>query len=555
MTEHHARPEPNIDMTQDFRWGEVPSDHREGLVPDTTPPDPPLGPIAAFTGMFQGNGFNTIFRPQNIGLSPTQLDNPPHGPSDNVLELNLTEETLEFSSPLGRIPNRGFAQADVFLNGIPYIQKVKDVNDPNNKVDIHFEPGVWLNIPDTNPATEGPLVARMASIPHGTTVDAEGTAKTTPGGPGIDPVDITPFPIGQPGNRLVNTFPSQKANDDHTFRLPQDLKPFVTAKTITQAMLDNPNIVLQNRAQQQNITSTTTITIDTTRPANGTDPLFGGGTANIGFLLGDKNAANPNANTVDMSATFWIETVTEQITVPPMAANQTATVSGDASAGEPVAQFTVTAATDVIAPIQVDVTYTQIQYSQLVLLNFAALSWPHVSVATLIPASIPVTVPVPGGPLLTTYIVVAGDTLSGISQHFYGDTGHVAMLAAINKIADPNVIQVGQLLIIPQLSHTHTVVAGDTLSGISQAAYGDTGHVAMLAAVNRIADPNVVQVGQVLVVPDLSHTHTVVGGDTLFGIAQQSYGHGSLFGFIAEVDGIADPNTLNTGQVLVIPSV
>jgi len=34
----------------------------------------------------------------------------------------------------------------------------------------------------------------------------------------------------------------------------------------------------------------------------------------------------------------------------------------------------------------------QIQYSQLVLLNFNHLSWPHVSVATLVPVS-PVSVP------------------------------------------------------------------------------------------------------------------------------------------------------------------
>ena len=37
----------------------------------------------------------------------------------------------------------------------------------------------------------------------------------------------------------------------------------------------------------------------------------------------------------------------------------------------------------------------QIQYSQQVLLNFNGLSWPHVSVATLVPAS---PLPVPASP-------------------------------------------------------------------------------------------------------------------------------------------------------------
>ena len=33
----------------------------------------------------------------------------------------------------------------------------------------------------------------------------------------------------------------------------------------------------------------------------------------------------------------------------------------------------------------IDVSYTQIQYTQTVLLNFNNLTWPHVSVATLVP--------------------------------------------------------------------------------------------------------------------------------------------------------------------------
>ncbi|WP_165359408.1 hypothetical protein [Lichenibacterium minor] len=37
-------------------------------------------------------------------------------------------------------------------------------------------------------------------------------------------------------------------------------------------------------------------------------------------------------------------------------------------------------------------TATQIQYTQKVILNFAGLSWPHVSVATLVPAG-PVPIP------------------------------------------------------------------------------------------------------------------------------------------------------------------
>ena len=38
-------------------------------------------------------------------------------------------------------------------------------------------------------------------------------------------------------------------------------------------------------------------------------------------------------------------------------------------------------------PRKLTVRYTQIQYTQTVLLNFNGLTWPHVSVNTLVPAA------------------------------------------------------------------------------------------------------------------------------------------------------------------------
>jgi hypothetical protein len=352
------------------------------------PAAPPLGAISSFSGVFRGTGFNTIFRPQNAQLSPTPLPSQANGPDDNVLELNLTEETLSFSPALGSIPNRGFAQADIDLNGIPYLQTINDITDPANPVGIHFEPGVWLAVPATQAPEEGPTFARMASIPHGTTIDAQGTAFTVAGGPQIAAVDITPFPIGGSQQQNPIKFPSQTAADSNTFRLPQDLTPFITAGTITQQILDDPNTVLRTRAAAQNITSTTVIIIDT-QPQS---PLFGGGTDNIAFLLGDAAAAHPNADAVQMGAIFWIEVVTETITVPPLEAGRTVTVA--ASGGAPTATFAVTSPYPTTSPVQKEVCYTQLQNTQKVLLNFNGLSWPHVSVATLVPHDpIPVTLP------------------------------------------------------------------------------------------------------------------------------------------------------------------
>jgi hypothetical protein len=368
-----------LEETRGFRWGEVPPTRERRLAALAAPAEPDLGGIADFAGTFRGNGLNTIFRPQDFAVTPTPLPNPANGPNDNILELNLTEETLAFSKALGSIPNRGMMQGDAFLNGIPYLQTINDVSVPANPIGIHFEPGIWLSVPPTAVPQEGATIARMASIPHGTTIEAQGTSFTVAGGPHIDPVDITPFPIGNPGHPIK--FPSQTAADAGTFRLPQDLTDFITAGTITQPILDNPNIVLKNRADAQNITSTTVIQIST----NPADPLFGGGTDNIAFLLGDKNATGPNADAIQMSATFWIETVTEKITVPAYTAHRPVIVHGATGAGKPVVSFAVTSDKPAAEDTTIDVSYTQIQYTQTVLLNFNHLTWPHVSVATLVP--------------------------------------------------------------------------------------------------------------------------------------------------------------------------
>ena len=147
-------------------------------------------------------------------------------------------------------------QGDAFLNGIPYLQTINDVSVPANPIGIHFEPGVWLSVPATTVPQEGATIVRMASIPHGTTIEAQGTSSTAAGGPQIHSVDITPFPIGSSGPPPFK-FPSQTATNTATFRLPQDLTAFIAAGTITQEILDNPNIILGKRAAAQDITSTT----------------------------------------------------------------------------------------------------------------------------------------------------------------------------------------------------------------------------------------------------------------------------------------------------------
>ena len=383
-----TKPRASISLPADFLFGELRPDHR--VVPHAIAP-PPLGPLAFFVGDFVGNGFNTIFRPDSVA-TPTPLPNPvpPSTPHDNILELNLTAETLSFSKSLGSIPNRGSgSQKDTFLNGVPYVQTVNDITIHGERVAIHFEPGIWIHVPATTVPPLGETVARMASIPHGTTIDAQGLVEAAkPGRPTIDPVDITPI-INATGTKF--RFPSQTATDPNTLRIPQDLGPFIARGTITQAMLDDPNSLLRDLVTKQNIVSTTSIFISTAPPPPA--GLFGGGTDNIAFLLGQAAASAPNAQTTKMTAVFWIETVQVDILVGPLTVGQQFAVKpAKVVPGQRVPTFSGIAPFDVPLPHKLTVTFTQIQYTQTVLLNFNGLIWPHVSVNTLVPGD---DVPVP----------------------------------------------------------------------------------------------------------------------------------------------------------------
>jgi hypothetical protein len=191
-----TKPRASIKLPSDFVFGELRPDH---AVVGPPTPRPPLGPLSAFAGDWVGNGFNTIFRPDSAA-TPTPLPNPvppPPPPRDNILELNLTSESLSFSPSLGSVPNRGTAtQQDIFLNGVPYLQTINDITIHGESIGIHVEPGIWIHVPATTVPQLGESVTRMASIPHGTTIEAQGTFLSVAGPPTIAPVDITPLVTG-----------------------------------------------------------------------------------------------------------------------------------------------------------------------------------------------------------------------------------------------------------------------------------------------------------------------------------------------------------------------
>ncbi|KAF2232141.1 hypothetical protein EV356DRAFT_560593 [Viridothelium virens] len=383
----------SLKLPSDFKINEVDIKIGKEPPPPSAEPSPPLGVLSNFTGNFAGHGLNTIFRPNSGPPTTTTFPNPvnpppPQGKSENVLEINLTSETLSFAQPLGSIPNRGLiTQNDIFLNGVPYTQVISDILNPatgkadGKPIGIHFESGLWMHVPaTTTDPVIGDTLVRMGSIPHGTTINAQCLAPSsgTAGPPKIPAVDMTPTLIG---STTLVPFISQDASKTDTPRIPQDLTKFIAAGTITQDILTDPNTVLRNANVGKNITETTTFKVSTTPEA----PELGGGTANIAFLQG--NASGPNASAVQMTATFWIEKVEHKIQVPVFKPGQPPLriPAPEPHPGAHVPTFVVHPPHEITQPRTITVTSTQIQYSQNVSLNFNGLTWPHISCATLIP--------------------------------------------------------------------------------------------------------------------------------------------------------------------------
>jgi hypothetical protein len=293
-----------------------------------------LGLLKDLPGRWEGKGFNLIARPakQGVATNPTFF-----------LELNGTHETLEFTAIGGDIPNRGDIEPTRLLHAIHYLQTVADCEDGSF---IHKEPGLWVHIPATAENTSETYV-RQATIPHGDSLVAQSTFFSDPpivGGPKIEPVNSLPFPLTNPIPGLNDVTHAVVTNPDYlnpylTDPLPDDCLPKGLNAAVT---IKDPTEVLRAQIKGQNIIETIVIGITTSFPSPVTTAPPIQGIVNIPFVV-------KNANATQMDAIFWIEKVTHPTF--------------------PHRQF------------------MQLQYVQRVILDFAGLHWPHVSVATLIKAA------------------------------------------------------------------------------------------------------------------------------------------------------------------------
>lgn len=180
------------------------------------------------------------------------------------------------------------------------------------------------------------------------------------------------------------------------------------------------------------------------------------------------------------------------------------------------------------------------------------------------------------------YTVQSGDTLSGIALKFSTTS---SKLAQLNSISNPNLIYVGQRLLVNQGSDSnssssdqsssattnteasaasYTVKSGDTLSGIAS-QYNTT--VNQIVSLNQLSNPNLIYVGQVLKLKNSQTTnssssssstaattvgtYTVKAGDTLSAIASR---YSTSSSTLASLNSLSNPNLIYVGQVLKVSS-
>lgn len=137
----------------------------------------------------------------------------------------------------------------------------------------------------------------------------------------------------------------------------------------------------------------------------------------------------------------------------------------------------------------------------------------------------------------TTYIVQAGDTLFSIATKF---NITVAAIQQANNLANPNALSVGQRLIIPGVVAQNIATPASTSSAQVPTARGPTP--------NATAQPT----SSVNSQTSETETYIVRAGDTLASIAAQ---FGVTLVELQRINNLGNPNVLSVGQRLLIPKL
>ncbi len=155
--------------------------------------------------------------------------------------------------------------------------------------------------------------------------------------------------------------------------------------------------------------------------------------------------------------------------------------------------------------------------------------------------------------MATKYQVVSGDTLSGLAERFYGDSSLFPVISVINRLADPDQIDVGQELLIPYVTFRHQVTVEDGKEALAQQFYNDPSLYEIIPIANHVGQRDFI-VGEWLLIPDLANAghHNVVSGETWEVLAERWYGEANLWPIIAIANHMENQDP-QPGQVIIQP--
>jgi nucleoid-associated protein YgaU len=162
---------------------------------------------------------------------------------------------------------------------------------------------------------------------------------------------------------------------------------------------------------------------------------------------------------------------------------------------------------------------------------------------------------------MKTYVVEAGDTLSAIALREYGDAALHPVIARRNQLANPDVIGVGQELLIPYVTLRHHFTTADSTAvrkKLTLHYYGtESPDVQLIWEIASGVAQREIQPGAWLLIPELAAVghHTVVLGETLEILADRWYGDASLAELVRLANDMPSGGEPTDGQVIVVPGL
>ncbi len=130
-----------------------------------------------------------------------------------------------------------------------------------------------------------------------------------------------------------------------------------------------------------------------------------------------------------------------------------------------------------------------------------------------------------------TYVVQEGDSLWTISQKIYNDGYQWTKLAVVNNIMNPDEIEQGTKIVVPNVPLTITP----------------------RPVVSPTPEPQTLMQNVPPQEKIVENSYTVVRGDNLWTIAVRAYGDGYKWVEIAQANHLANPDLIHAGNKFILP--